>query len=67
MPKGVALGFIDGSFMMVLQHIVFLLFDSPPTACSRNILQDDVVLITVATSAAYRLCYSSPALATADI
>jgi hypothetical protein len=34
MPKGVALGFIDGSCMMVLQHIVFLLFDSPPTACS---------------------------------
>jgi hypothetical protein len=45
--------------MMVLQHIVFLQFDSPPTACFRNIVQDDVVLITVATSAAYRLCYSS--------
>jgi hypothetical protein len=58
-PKGVALGFIGGSCMMVLQHIVFLQFGSSGTACFRNIVQDDVVLITVATSAAYRLCYSS--------
>ena len=43
---------------MVLQHIVFLQSDSSGTACFRNIVQDDVVLITVTTSAAYRLCYS---------
>jgi hypothetical protein len=59
MLKGVALGFIRGSCMMVLQHIVFLQFDSSGTACYRNIVQNDVVLITVATSAAYSLCYST--------
>ena len=58
MLKDVALGFIGGSCLMVHQHIFFQQFDSSPTACFRNIVQDDAVLITM-TSAAYRLCYSS--------
>jgi hypothetical protein len=36
MPKGVALAFIGGSCMMVLQHILFLQFDSSQTACFRE-------------------------------